>query len=187
VLHQPPPDNVNALQQVLIEGGRKAFDLVPKLLSRVIEERQWSRHRDRNGEPFASFEAFAQHPYWQGLEATIDDLLAYCRKHPKVARLIKREVDPLATMAEAGAQGGRGNKASSITTSFDRGATYTLKRLKRDHQGLFDRVVSGELSANAAAIEAGFRKTPTALEQLRKVWSKASDDDRRTFKAEIAE
>ncbi|MDP9477192.1 MAG: hypothetical protein M3R38_16195 [Actinomycetota bacterium] len=54
---------------------------------------------------------------------------------------------------------GRGHKADSTTTRFiDRGASYTLRRLKRDHQDLAEKVVSGEISANAAAIEAGFRK-----------------------------
>lgn len=36
--------------------------------------------------------------------------------------------------------------------------TYTCRRLLRDHPDLFERVKSGELSANAAAVEAGFRK-----------------------------
>jgi hypothetical protein len=31
---------------------------------------------------------------------------------------------------------------------------YTLSRLNRDHPELYDRVIAGELSANAAAIEA---------------------------------
>jgi hypothetical protein len=34
---------------------------------------------------------------------------------------------------------------------------YTLRRLARDHEELFERVKAGELSANAAAIQAGFR------------------------------
>ncbi|MEO1979145.1 MAG: hypothetical protein ABGZ24_01350, partial [Fuerstiella sp.] len=50
----------------------------------------------------------------------------------------------------------------SDTTIKDRGQTYTLRRLARDHADLLARVRAGELSANAAAIEAGFRpKTAT--------------------------
>ena len=37
---------------------------------------------------------------------------------------------------------------------------YTLARLERDHPELAERVAAGELSANAAAIKAGFRKKP---------------------------
>ena len=36
--------------------------------------------------------------------------------------------------------------------------TYALRRLKRDHPELAERVVRGEMSWNAAAVEAGFCK-----------------------------
>ncbi len=43
-------------------------------------------------------------------------------------------------------------------SSYGTDPTYILRRLKRDHPELAEKVVSGEMSANAAAIEAGFRK-----------------------------
>jgi hypothetical protein len=48
----------------------------------------------------------------------------------------------------------------NITYSSDRGTseTYTIARLKRSHPDLASKVVAGELSANAAAIQAGFRR-----------------------------
>ena len=49
----------------------------------------------------------------------------------------------------------------------DRGVTYTLRRLKRDRPDLLDRVAAGELSANAAAVAAGFRKVPGVAEECR--------------------
>lgn len=178
-------DNINALQQLLIDGGGKAFDLVPKLLSRVIEERQWQNHTDKHGEPFKSFEAFARHPYWQGLEASIDDLRAYCRKHPDVSRLIDAEVDPLAK--DGGDRRSREYQVDNIKPKTKGGtsATYILKRLKRDRPDLFARVTAGELSANAAAIEAGWRKQPSALEQLRKAWKRATEKERKAFLEEV--
>jgi hypothetical protein len=39
--------------------------------------------------------------------------------------------------------------------------SYTVSRLKRDRPDLFGKVVAGELSANKAAIEAGFRRNPS--------------------------
>ena len=45
-----------------------------------------------------------------------------------------------------------------MTISAGRGATYQMKRLRRDRPDLFGRVVAGEMSPNAAAIEAGFRR-----------------------------
>lgn len=40
---------------------------------------------------------------------------------------------------------------------------YTIRRLRRDRPDLADRVIAGELSANAAAIEAGFRVKRSAV------------------------
>jgi hypothetical protein len=57
---------------------------------------------------------------------------------------------------------GRGHKTSDNVTRFQRGnqRAYILARLHRDRPDLAQRVEAGELSANAAAIEAGFRKKP---------------------------
>ncbi len=51
----------------------------------------------------------------------------------------------------------------SNPTSSDRGQTYTVRRLKRDRPDLAERVISGDLSANAAAIEAGFGKRKVSV------------------------
>ena len=37
---------------------------------------------------------------------------------------------------------------------------YTKLRLKRDRPDLYERVIAGDMTANAAAIEAGFRRPP---------------------------
>jgi hypothetical protein len=50
---------------------------------------------------------------------------------------------------------------------------YTLDRLKRERPDLFERVVAKQLSANAAAIAAGFRKKLTPLETIVKAIAKA--------------
>jgi hypothetical protein len=96
-------------------------------------------------------------------------------------------VPPLDTHAEAGAKGGRGNKADSNTTSFiDRGASYLVRRLKRDYPEIAEALARGEIpSARAAGIAAGIVKVPTPLELLRKDWKKASTQERETFRKEI--
>lgn len=58
---------------------------------------------------------------------------------------------------------------------------YTLARLHRDEPELAARVKAGELSANAAAIEAGWRKKPRTLEKLQKAWIKASPEEKQQF------
>ena len=51
-----------------------------------------------------------------------------------------------------------------------RGTTraYTLSRLSKERPDLFELVVQGEMSANAAAIMAGWRKQGTTLEGLQR-------------------
>lgn len=157
----PPdqPDVVNALQQEIGRGSAKLFDTVPYLLRTVIEDRAWLSKSDKHGDRFESFEAFVSHPLWWGLESSIEELIAYCRNAPDVQQLIREQVSAASTRSEAGAKGGRGNKAVGNTRCFDEAntATYALRRLKRDRPDLAEKVVAGALSAHAAAVEAGFR------------------------------
>ena len=62
---------------------------------------------------------------------------------------------------------------------------YTLARLHRDRPDLAARVESGELSANAAAIEAGFRKKQTPLMRLQSAWKAADVDERQEFVSQL--
>jgi hypothetical protein len=78
------------------------------------------------------------------------------------------------------------NKPSNRSIVFGTGFAYTLARLKRDRPDLAAQVETGKLSANAAAITAGFRKQATPLDQLRKAWKKATAAERETFLREVA-
>lgn len=75
----------------------------------------------------------------------------------------------------------------NVTSLKDRGnsAAYTIARLERDAPELAMAVREKRLSANAAAIQAGFRRVPTAREKLMKAWSGASQDDRDWFLTQI--
>lgn len=70
-------------------------------------------------------------------------------------------------------------------------AAYTAARLDRDgHSDLAAKVRAKEISANAAAIEAGFRKPRPAdphpgLTRLRRAWEMATSEERAMFMAEI--
>lgn len=65
------------------------------------------------------------------------------------------------------------NKSERLKGGTD--TEYTLRRLKRDAPELLEAVKRGELSVNAAAIQAGIRKKPTPEEQCCK-WFKKCDD-----------
>jgi hypothetical protein len=176
---QPDPDDViRDLQQSIGHGGTELFDVAPNILRTVLRRRIWADRRDRQGVPFPTFESFVTSKLWWGLQSTVPDLLAFCRKAPDVQAMIRAEVEPAKTHAEAGAKGGatagRGRpKKQAVANSNSLSgsgteATYTLRRLKRDRPELAARVVAGEITANAAAIDAGFR---------RKTWQAPSDAD----------
>ena len=59
--------------------------------------------------------------------------------------------------------------------------SYAVRRLSRERPDLLEKVKAGELTVHAAMVQAGFRKVPTPLELLKKVWSKASAEERRAF------
>jgi hypothetical protein len=58
---------------------------------------------------------------------------------------------------------------------------YTLTRLHNERPDLFELVVEGEMSANAAAIMAGWRKQATALETAQRAWKKMTGDEQQEF------
>lgn len=168
------PDSVTHLQELMAEGGERAFMAVPAALANVIRERQWEGRTDQQGRPFRSFEEFVAYKLWFGLESTIDDLLAYCRKREDVQQLIKGEVGPAEIQ-------GRHLTMSGEESKYGNNPTYTLRRLRRDRPDLADKVVAGELSANAAAIEAGFRKQPSPFQQVMKLLPKLTEEELETL------
>lgn len=73
----------------------------------------------------------------------------------------------------------------SAATGLSTATIYRQRRLKANHPELWAEVEAGAKSTHAAAIEAGIVKVPSVLDQLRKLWAKASDADRRTFMDEV--
>jgi hypothetical protein len=61
---------------------------------------------------------------------------------------------------------------------------YALARLKRDFPELYQKVRAGKMSANRAAIQAGFREQkppPTRIEKCLAVWQKMTAAEKRMF------
>jgi hypothetical protein len=68
----------------------------------------------------------------------------------------------------------RNDDTDNVSIKHGNSKAYTLERLKRDRPDLFEKVVAKEMSANAAAKAAGWRKEKSALDTLRKAWAKAT-------------
>lgn len=96
-----------------------------------------------------------------------EQIRQYKKQHPKASN---REVARIVgvddhVVSNAIADYNPYNIRNIIRTTPDYGTSlsYTLRRLKEDHPELYQRVVAGALSANAAAREAGIRRPTTTI------------------------
>lgn len=115
---------------------------------------------------FKRFRDFVEAYPPEGLRTTISMLIQICNTYGDM-----EAVDMIAQV-EAGERGApEGNKNASKTnvdninicnddkvTGDGTSTTYTMRRLAKDAPELHKAVVSGELSPNAAALQAGFRR-----------------------------
>lgn len=165
-----------------VNRGTGSLANVAPLVRRVLETGAW-RERIQDGEKLTNqtfLEFVTAHP------------LKGCGWEPEqVEALIKDEPDTLVLWHDAtkGQHGGdrTASKNDNITLEPKTGTSraYTLARLKRKRRDLFDDVKAGKLSANAAAIKAGFRKPSTPIVDLRRAWKRASEAEREQFRKDI--
>ena len=160
------------------DGSLASF---PGLLKRVIQEKVWER-RIHNGH-------LIELPNLRAL-ITEKPIRGWGQNPDKIQAVIQDDAEALALFREAMVEGHGGDrktiniKSDNVTLDpVERGnsKSYTVSRLKRDRPDLFGKVVAGELSANKAAIEAGFRRKPTTIEQIKTLWSKATPDEQAEF------
>ena len=83
------------------------------------------------------------------------------------------------------ANGAIGNGRSSLdiikATQGGTSVEYISRRLARDQPELLGAVERGELSPRQAGIKAGFIKVAPILQQLKKLWDKASPEEQQQF------
>jgi len=139
-------------------GGLKYF---PGLLKKIIQSKAWER-RVTHGQ-IVELNSLRELITEQPIRGWGED-------PRKVEAVIKDDPECLTMYREAmkGQEGGdktsKEPTCNNITGDSQPNAitgtskSYTLSRLERESPELFDSVCSGELSANAAAIKAGFRK-----------------------------
>jgi len=135
---------------------------------------------DARGRPFRSYRAFceARHPIGLGYDPEMLQLVIAERKTAEQRATATTELREhrRPTIEEAS------NKGNNITFTRGTNPEYLAARIARDRPDILERMKAGEYpSVRAAAIEAGIVKVPTALDTLRKAWTKASADERATF------
>lgn len=167
-----------------IRHGIGNLKYVPGLIKRIISEELWRSRRVENGD-IVQLNSFRE-------LITGKPLAGWGESPEKVEAIIRDDADALAMWREAmKGEAGRPEKSRNNVTELEPAKTgnsraYTLSRLAKESPELYDRVKAGELSANAAAIQAGWRKKPSPLDLLRSAWRKASRSERETFLGEVA-
>lgn len=157
----------------------------PGLLKRVITERAWEK-RMQNGRLIELPNLYAL--------VTEKPIRGWGQDPAKIEAVIRDDAEVLAMWREA-MTGEKHKKRTkddvynvNIISRFDGNSrAYTVSRLKNQRPDLFNEVKEGKMSANAAAILAGFRKARTPLQMLRSAWVKASPDERSQFLSDIKE
>ena len=148
---------------------------------------------DATRDPPKTFREFVESPPLRGLGEKLSD----------IERLIADDAESLVRLRElivAGKGNPTGNNQvgnnNNVIISSDlftdpepatkkstqgNSRAYTLTRLKNERPDLFERVVAKELTANRAAIEAGWRKRPDAVAVAKRVVAGMTTDQLREF------
>jgi len=164
-----------------VNHGAPRLQSIPGLVKKILETEAW-RKRIYQGRAY-EHETF--------LSFLTTKPLAGCGFDPdQIEALIEHDDDTLAMWRKA-TVGAKHVHADGYNRTIKpvRGTAkaYTLTRLKQETPALYQAVCAGELSANAAAIEAGFRKKPTPFEQVKKLIRKLSPEERRQLRTLLEE
>lgn len=161
-------------------GGMKQF---PGLLKKIIVNKAWESRVNKGKviELKSLRELITEKP-----------IRGWGEDPKKVEAVIKDDPECLAMFREAMKEQGRRSDLCSNPTevtgqpSNERGKAYTCERLSKVAPELFEEVKAGRISANAAAIQAGIRKKPTAYEIALKAAKKLSVDERKSLIKELS-
>jgi hypothetical protein len=157
---------------------------VASLVVTVIRDELWRERVVRTGEVIKceSFLKLLTSPPLHGYGEDPKRIQSLLRDHPEAEKMFME-----ATTAKHGgdhtSEQGKQSKTNNISLAPTHGTAraYTLGRLSRKAPELYDRVVKKELSANAAAIQAGFRHKPTVLDKLLQIWGQATESEQQEF------
>lgn len=155
-------DEVIYSLQVALEKESRNTSEISDLVRHVLKDRKWGEFHSFTGvaRKHESFREFVIAPRYEGLGTTRDGLLAIIRVEDEelaaaVEKAWREDVAP--ALKSAGRPSGNPG-ATRITQNDGHTADSILARLKRDDPMTAQAVVSGDLTANAAARIKGWRK-----------------------------
>ena len=141
----------------MLSHGQVNLEVFPGLIERIIDEEMWRQRAIPQKEwrmslEFNSFVEFVKAKPLDGLGTTVKTLENLCRDRLEILEKIRDASVPTVGTNQY-------SEGSDNITTREGGTSRadTLRRLRKDRPDLHARVLAGELSAHAAAIEAGFR------------------------------
>jgi hypothetical protein len=177
------------VEQSLRHGGA-SFRAIPGLLKRIIQEKAWLRRKVENGK-IVELSCLRDLVTKEPFEGWGEDVA-------KVEAIIKDNAEVLAMWREEMVEQHGGDRKSEQVKEIKNdnvildpkpeqgnSKSYALSRLKRERKDLFESVCKGELTANKAAIQAGFRKVRTALEAGLAAWKRMTPEEKEEFRGRI--
>lgn len=147
-----------------IDAAKSGADDLALALNRVIKNESWREFRQPTygSVTHGSLREFIEAKPNAGLGLTVSAakmLLSesnYTAIAADLQQILDREIPALAGHGEVGR--GRDRLSDTKSKSEESGRDYILARLKRDYPAMAERVIAGEISANAAAVEVGIRQ-----------------------------
>lgn len=179
------PGQVVAELKYMLNRGRNESDSIAALLNRIIEGRIWRGYASETTGIQKEYPSFRQFVTDDLKIKKIDTLVGLVESvDTRVAENAKRLwLGETPTANGVGRPSGNGG----VTTIKEKNDTnHILARLKRDHPDLAQQVIDGELTANAAARQLGWRKPRVLLTSPQQVAAKLRDHYSREDLAELA-
>lgn len=144
------------VERVIRYTESSAFDLTMARdhLRTMLKRGSWKRFRTPNGNEVKHdrFIDFVVAPRPSGIETTVDDLKRIVSDDNEATVLLRN-----ALKGKPGPRSHDNIRETGGPDAYGTSRSHTLDRLAREAPELRQRVDAGELSANAAAIKAGFR------------------------------
>jgi hypothetical protein len=166
-----------------ISEGKHGLGVVPGLLRQALRHRAWEecviKCTGRRFSGFPDFPSYVKAPPPEGLGASIELVRSIIRNDAEAVDLLDR-----ALQGKHGGDRKSKNRIKSYNVTLDykssRGnsSAYAMRRLRQSWPDLHRKVLTGEMSANAAAVKAGLRNQQP-FEQVKRLIEKLTARERR--------
>lgn len=142
-------------------SGADVMSALPGLVRQLLDEESWREFTIPGGQAVrhATFGAFVQASPPKGLGGRKSQLAALCGTDGELAARVRSLLMDEIPISPAHGEVGKGRlRDKPIISKPGPTVERTVSRLKRDDPDLAKKVIAGEISPNAAAMEKGWRK-----------------------------